>query len=189
MCMSLSITKIAFVYKKLFEVMKLTLYLSWLVLASAKLPYSAAHIQKAIAAFFLRPFLHEHLLTTTSKTLQHPSMASILAEAKPMNILGVQRALTPDARAFEHWRRRNFVRANSAATSPVEHAVSTAMLGPHRPSTNDKRFAEMDAAMPVPSNGEASKVLASSEGPPHPTKTPVAVASRAFLFKAAAIND
>jgi hypothetical protein len=116
-------------------------------------------------------------------------MASILAAAKARNVPGLQRAFTPDAKAFEHWRRRNFVRANSAATNPDEHAVSTIILGPHRPSTNDKRFAEMDAAIPVPRNGEELEMLASSEGPPHPTKTPVAVDSRASLLKAALIKD
>jgi hypothetical protein len=129
-------------------------------------------------------------LAEESNVLHRPSTASIFAAEKAMNVKGLQREFTPPAKAFEHWERRNLERHKSAATKDAEQAVSTIILGPVRPSTNERRFAAIDAALPVPEKGEDSAAAAAlSEAPPHPTKTPIVEPNMYFLVSDALLND
>ncbi|VWD40979.1 hypothetical protein BCO18430_06744 [Burkholderia contaminans] len=58
--------------------------------------------------------------------------------------------LTPPASAMLLSRERRLSQARCRHTSDDEQAVSIAMLGPVRPSTNDSRPAAMFSALPVP---------------------------------------
>jgi hypothetical protein len=93
----------------------------------------------------------------------------------------LQSALTPAAKAIETWDSSSFEIDNSAATRPDEQAVSTVILGPVRPRTKDKRFATIDATIPVPEKAEALQVRVLRRVLPHPIKAFIVTKIICFL--------
>jgi hypothetical protein len=67
--------------------------------------------------------------------LQRPSAARPPAWPIEVNVIGVARTVTPPANAIEHSRARSERHARWTVTSEDEHAVSTVIAGPRRPST------------------------------------------------------
>ena len=66
-----------------------------------------------------------------------------------MNVSGPDITVTPPASASEHSPERSACTARCSATSDDEHAVSTVIAGPSRPSTYAIRPDATLLAMPV----------------------------------------
>ena len=74
---------------------------------------------------------------------------SMEALAKPIVACGAHMALTPPTKAASHSSAQMLRTAMDSATNDDEQAVSTARLGPRRPSTYDTRPASAFSVLPV----------------------------------------
>ncbi len=95
------------------------------------------------------PSLRTNPSAAASNVLHLPSGASMPHFENRIAASGLRTTFTPAATARRHSPDRRLRVARCTATRPDEHAVSTAMHGPCRPSTNAIRPAAALRALPV----------------------------------------
>ena len=125
------------------------------------------------------PSLRTYPDAAASKARTRPSGAQKPALVRLIVPSGDSRRFVPPARAISHSPLRMFWQARWTATKDDEQAVSSAMLGPCRPKTNDKRLAARQSDVPAAAYESVCATSVESMIPysltEMPTKTPVFV--------------